>query len=110
MNVLIYALRAIYYSMQQLQVLSTDVVVVGKGCTAADICRAANVSLVAFSKCNFLSASDPLYSGMLLVLPPSGNLYTVQPGDDVITLCGSRERFLRLNGTPDFYPGRKVRI
>ncbi len=96
--------------MQKLQVLSTDVIVVGTGDTEEDICRAANVSPVALRKCNRLSSSAPLYAGMLLVLPPSGNLYTVQPGDDMITLCGSKERFEALNGTLDFYPGRKIRI
>ena len=100
----------IYYTMLQLKVLLKEFYVVKEGDTLQSICSAANVSPTALMKKNNLSWNTPLFSGMLLFLPPNGNLYTVQPGDTVELLCGSKERFEELNGTADIYPGKKVRI
>lgn len=80
---------------------------VKRGDSVESISRAANVSPLALQKRNGL---EILREGMILILPPQGNLYTVQPGDDIITLCGSKERFEELNGTNVIYPGMKVRI
>ena len=96
--------------MLQLKVLLKEFYVVKEGDTLQSICSAANVSPTALMKKNNLSWNTPLFSGMLLFLPPNGNLYTVQPGDTVELLCGSKERFEELNGIADIYPGKKVRI
>ncbi len=96
--------------MLKLRVLSTDVCVAREGDDVESICRAANVSPVAFCRLNGLTSFSDLRAGMLLALPPAGNLYTVRPGDSAVSLCGSRERFEALNGTSVFYPGMKVRI
>lgn len=93
--------------MLQLKPLTLSYYVVKEGDTIGRISLSANVSPVALKKLNGI---DRLYGGEILLLPPSGNLYTVQPGDDVLTLCGSRERFEALNGTDVFYPGMKIRI
>ena len=96
--------------MQKIQFLPTDVYVVREGDDIERVARAANVSPLALCKCNALPSFSAMCPGMLLVLPPSGNLYTVQPGDDMVTLCGSKERFIAPNGAAGFYPGQKVRI
>lgn len=83
---------------------------VKEGDTLQSICSAANVSPLALCACNRLSSEKELIVGMVILLPTSGNLYTVQPGDSVENLCGSKERFKELNGTDVFYPGMKVRI
>jgi murein DD-endopeptidase MepM/ murein hydrolase activator NlpD len=78
---------------------------VKKGDSAESIARAANVSALALVKKN-----GEIEEGRIVELPPQGNLYTVQPNDDVISLCGSKERFEELNGTDVLYPGMVVRI
>jgi hypothetical protein len=78
---------------------------VKKGDSAESIARAANVSALALVKKN-----GEIAEGRIVELPPQGNLYTVQPNDDVISLCGSKERFEELNGTDVLYPGMVVRI
>ena len=83
---------------------------VKEGDTLQSVCRAANVSSIALCKKNGLTSEKELATGMLIRLPPCGNLYTVQPGDSVENLCGSRRRFIELNGTDVLYPGMKVRI
>lgn len=92
----------------QLKPLVRSYYVVKEGDTVGRIALAANVSPIALKKLNGID--DRLYVGELLFLPPSGNLYTVQPGDDPVTLCGSVERFVALNGVDVLYPGMKVRI
>lgn len=48
-------------------------------------------------------------AGQILVIPPErANAYTVRKGDTKVLLCGSEERFFRLNGTECFYVGMKV--
>ena len=51
------------------------------------------------------------YAGQILFIPNlKGNAYTVREGDTKALLCGSEERFERLNGTTAFYVGMSVRI
>ena len=107
---LFYADGRIYYNMLKLQVLLREYYVVKNGDTVESICRAANISPVALFKCNGFSSEKELCTGIILKLPPGGNLYTVQPGDSMETICGSKARFEQLNGTDVFYPGMKVRI
>ena len=50
-------------------------------------------------------------AGQILKIPlQKGNAYTVKAGDDKALLCGSVERFEKLNGTSAFYIGMRVRI
>ena len=77
------------------------------GETFESIARAANVSETALRKKN---GGGEALKGRLLLLPPCGNLYTVKAGDDVVTLCGCRERVEELNGTDVLCPGMKIRI
>lgn len=54
--------------------------------------------------------SEP-YVGQILVIPSlKGNAYVVREGDCKALLCGSDERFEKLNGTTAFYVGMHVRI
>lgn len=100
--------RFIDYNMLQLKMKERTYYVAQEGDTIGRIALEANVSPVALKKRNGIEGE--LCGGELLVLPPSGNLYTVCPGDDPVTLCGSVERFVALNGTDILYPGMKVRI
>lgn len=96
--------------MLKLKVLCKEYYQVKEGDTLESICRAFNVSAIALCKKNGISSEKDLLKGMLIFLPPSGNLYTVQSGDSIENLCGSKERYIALNGTSVFYPGMKVRI
>jgi hypothetical protein len=50
-------------------------------------------------------------AGQILRIPSEkGNAYTVCAGDSKALLCGSEQRFERLNGTDVFYVGMSVRI
>lgn len=80
--------------------------IVCKGDTISSVCLAADVSELAFVKKNGKEVEE----GELVFLPPRGDLYTVQAGDSVEKLCGSRERFLELNGTDEPYIGMQARI
>ena len=94
----------------KLHTLRRDFYLTKKGDSLQSVCAAANVSERAVVKKNGLKSGEPLEEGIILLLPPAGNLYTVQAGDDVITLCGSKERFEELNGKTDLFPGEKVRM
>lgn len=96
--------------MIKLQVFIGEYYTVKAGDRAESIARAANVSPLALRKENGLDGAEQPKEGVILRLPPGGNPYTVQPGDDIVTLCGSEERFERLNGTKMIFPGMKVRI
>ncbi len=53
--------------------------------------------------------TSPPYTGQILEIPKErGNLYTVREGDTKALLCGSEEKYLRLNGTEAFYLGMQV--
>ncbi len=55
--------------------------------------------------------SAPPREGVLLKIPTErGNEYTVREGDTKTLLCGSEERYKKLNGTEVFYVGMRVRI
>ena len=54
--------------------------------------------------------TEELYEGQLIFLPDSANLYTVQAGDTKKDLCGSEERYRKMNGTDVFYPAMRVLI
>lgn len=107
---LFYDCFRIEYRMIKLQALVRDFYTVKEGDSAESIARAANVSPLALKKLNGIGEEEEVREGVILQLPPSGNLYTVQPGDDAVTLCGSVERFESLNGTRNIFPGMKARI
>lgn len=96
--------------MLELKTDEKEFYIVKDGDDLRDICKAANVSFTALCVKNNLQPKAPLVAGMVLLLPPSGNLYTVCEGDDILTLCGSRERFIELNGSDTFYVGQEIRI
>ncbi len=51
----------------------------------------------------------PIFAGQILYIPPiSGNLYTVQAGDNARLLSGSEEAYEKKNGVKTLYPGMKV--
>lgn len=68
-----------------------------------------SVSERVLAKLNGLKTSP--YAGQILRIPEErGNAYTVRAGDTKALLCGSEERYERLNGTEAFYIGMKVII
>lgn len=68
-----------------------------------------SVSSRLLAKINGLTAEP--YVGQILEIPRErGNVYVVRAGDTKELLCGSVERFERLNGTDAFYIGMKVII
>ena len=82
---------------------------VKEGQTLNDIARAFSVSEYLLAKSNGLR--DQPYAGQILRIPSEqGNLYTVRAGDTKELLCGSAENYEKLNGTPVFYIGMRVRI
>lgn len=87
-----------------------DFYLVKEGDTLQSICEAAEVSPVALCKLNGIPIKNGIKIGMILGMPPYGNRYTVQTGDDIVTLCGSLERFEQLNGTKVIFPSMKIRI
>ena len=79
------------------------------GQTAAEIADYFCVAVRVLVKENGLTAEPS--AGQILRIPSAkGNAYTVKAGESKALLCGSEERFVYLNGTPDFYIGMSVRI
>lgn len=50
-------------------------------------------------------------TGQILSIPShKGDAYTVRAGENKALLCGSEDRFKKMNGTSVFYIGMSVRI
>ena len=82
---------------------------VKEGQTAEEIARYFSLSPRVLAQKNGLSGEP--YAGQILLIPNlKGNAYTVREGDSKALLCGSEERFEKLNGTDAFYLGMHVRI
>ena len=82
---------------------------VKEGQSLAQIAAAFSVSPRLLAKQNGLDA--PPFVGQILCIPSDrGNAYVVRAGDTKTLLCGSEERFERLNGTSAFYIGMQVII
>ena len=79
---------------------------VKRGQTAASLARELGVTVYLLARLNGLR--EEIFEGQILLLPKSGNLYTVQSGDTKALLCGSKERYEEKNGTDIFYLGMKV--
>ena len=79
------------------------------GQTLTEIAEYFSVSERVLAKRNGLKSSP--YAGQILLIPEEkGNAYIVRAGDSKAMLCGSEERYERLNGTKAFYIGMKVII
>ena len=79
------------------------------GQSVKEIARFYSVSERLLVKRNALQAQPHI--GQILEIPcEKGNVYTVKAGDTKGALCGSEERFERLNGTKIFYIGMQVII
>ena len=79
------------------------------GQTIEEIAAAFSVSAWLLVKENHLTTQP--YAGQILAIPSqTGDLYTVQAGDDKALLCGSEKAYSERNGTKVFYPGMCVRL
>lgn len=79
------------------------------GQSLAQIAAVFSVSPRLLAKQNGLK--EPPFVGQILRIPSErGNAYVVRAGDTKTLLCGSEERFERLNGTGAFYIGMQVII
>ena len=76
------------------------------GQTLSSLARAIGVTEYLLAAENGLK--EELFEGQILILPQSGNLYTVQAGDTKTLLCGGEERYEARNGVDIFYPGMKI--
>lgn len=82
---------------------------VKEGQTLSQIAEYFSVSERVLARENGLKISPS--AGQILRIPEEkGNAYTVRAGDTKILLCGSEERYERLNGTKAFYIGMKIII
>lgn len=82
---------------------------VKEGQTLSQIAEYFSVSERVLARENGLKTSPS--AGQILRIPEEkGNAYTVRAGDTKILLCGSEERYERLNGTKVFYIGMKIII
>ena len=82
---------------------------VKEGQTLRQIAEYFSVSERVLAKTNGLKSSP--YAGQILRIPEEkGNAYTVRAGDTKALLCGSEERYERLNGTQVFYIGMRILI
>ena len=82
---------------------------VKEGQTLRQIAEYFSVSERVLAKRNGLKSMP--YAGQILRIPEEkGNAYTVRAGDTKILLCGSEERYERLNGTQVFYIGMRILI
>ncbi len=82
---------------------------VKRGQSLGEIAEYFSVSPYLLARENGLQS--PPEAGRILQIPTlKGNLYTVREGDTKELLCGSAERYERLNGTKLFYIGMRVII
>ncbi len=82
---------------------------VKEGQSIGDIAAYFSISPYLLARENDLRTSPK--AGEILKIPDArGNYYTVQEGDTKALLCGSEERYYRLNGTDCFYIGMQVVI
>lgn len=79
---------------------------VKRGQTLSEIADAFGTTPRLLAACNHLDC--PPEEGMLLILPPAGNVYLVHGGESESLLCGSRQAFSERNATEHLYPGQRV--
>ncbi len=93
-----------------IQMLKTEKVnyyKVKSGQTLTQIAAYFSVSPYLLAKENDLK-EEPTQGQILQIPPYCGNAYVVREGDTKALLCGSEERYERLNGTSLFYVGMHV--
>lgn len=81
---------------------------VKRGQTLAEIAETFRVPLRLLAAYNRLEKEAE--EGAVLLLPPSGDLYTVRGGENKTLLCGSPARFVEKNGTECLYPGQQISL
>lgn len=75
----------------------------------AEIARAFCVPVTVLCRVNGLK--EEVKQGQILIMPPQeGNLYCVRGGESKTLLCGSVERYERLNCTKHLFPGQEIWI
>lgn len=80
---------------------------VKKGQTIEEIAKAFQLSAYLLVKENALK-SEPFAGQMLKIPTQRGNVYTAKAGDNKALLCGSAERYEKVNGTDILYIGMRV--
>lgn len=80
---------------------------VKKGQTIEEIAKAFQLSAYLLVKENALK-SEPFAGQMLKIPTQRGNVYTAKAGDNKALLCGSEERYEKVNGTDILYIGMRV--
>jgi LysM repeat protein len=80
---------------------------VKKGQTIEEIAQAFQVSAYLLVKENGLK-SQPFAGQMLKIPAYRGNVYTARAGDSKALLCGSEDRYEKVNGTDILYIGMRV--
>ncbi len=96
--------------MLKLQTLLQNYYIVKENDDLFSVCYALHISPTALCVKNNLARPADFYAGRVVYLPPRGNLYTVQAGDSMENLCGSKARYIEYNGNDVFYIGKRVRI
>ena len=80
---------------------------VKKGQTLKDVAEAYSLPCRLIAAFNGLT--EEVREGEVVFIPQTeGNLYTVRGGENKTLLCGSREAFLKKNGTNCLYPTQKI--
>ncbi len=78
-----------------------------EGQTLREVAEYFSVSEYLLAKENGLK--EPIDKGQVLKIPKeTGNAYVVREGDTKEFLCGSKENYLRKNGTDIFYIGMRI--
>ena len=80
---------------------------VKKGQTIEEIAKVFQLSAYLLVKENALK-SEPFAGQMLKIPTQRGNVYTAKAGDNKALLCGSAERYEKVNGTDILYIGMRV--
>lgn len=95
--------------MVMLKIKKRRFYVVQAGQSIEEIAAAFSVSARLLALENGLTEQP--FAGQILRIPEeTGNAYVVQAGDTKALLCGSKENYVRKNGTEIFYIGMHVRI
>lgn len=80
---------------------------VKSGQTIEEIAKAFGVSAYLLAKENELN-KQPCAGQMLKIPTARGNSYLVRAGDSKKLLCGSEERYKKINGTDILYIGMRI--
>ena len=79
------------YNKTMIQRYNPKLYKVKKGQTVAMLAKEIGVTAYLLAATNGLK--EEIFEGQILVLPSSGNLYTVREGDTKALLCGSKKRY-----------------